>query len=368
MKFLHSIALLLCIGLHTGQSALAQEAEKEAQKLDLTKLRTQALLNKGGITKSVLDKFRLKQRTKNGTSVTFSNADEWQVLYESLVNADLRPTDKKLKPFATFFEKDVTKQNLNNAIPVGIINFDAAFLTQEQLKKNQELKAKNQSADDITTENVFVFAASVLQQDVFQGDISFRISTTYHFTNIDNPISSFEIDFQDGKGFRKYDFKDQTVSYQYSSTGEHPITFRFITRRGVYVSHSAINVKLLKRAPVFRSFEVVEKAEKTDSVQDSTTRTARVAAVAGGNARILLGCDNVFDRPVIIAEGFDPLNDRTLDNLEADYYARLYSLRNAGYDLVLLDYHNGRDWIQNNANVMTALIEEVNLTKLVRTG
>jgi hypothetical protein len=50
-----------------------------------------------------------------------------------------------------------------------------------------------------------------------------------------------------------------------------------------------------------------------------------------------MGCDGILDKPIIIAEGFDPGNDVGLDNLDADYRNDLQIFTRNGYDLVFVN-------------------------------
>jgi uncharacterized ubiquitin-like protein YukD len=77
----------------------------------------------------------------------------------------------------------------------------------------------------------------------------------------------------------------------------------------------------------------------------------------------VLGCDNILNKPIIIAEGFDMGQNVNLDYLEAKYRDAFEDYLPEGYDLVLLDYTDARDAIQNNAQVLKALIQQVNQMK-----
>ena len=100
-------------------------------------------------------------------------------------------------------------------------------------------------------------------------------------------------------------------------------------------------------------------------VSAPAVKAGRVAAgVNGAEYRIHLGCDGIFDKPIIIAEGYDVSQNVNLDDLTARYFDELQLYRNNGYDLVLVNYDNGRTWIQNNAQVLKAVINQVNATKV----
>lgn len=84
-----------------------------------------------------------------------------------------------------------------------------------------------------------------------------------------------------------------------------------------------------------------------------SVRGGRVADnVVEAEYAIFTGCDNIFDKPIIIAESFDEGQNVNIDVLVAKYYPYLYAFRNNGYDLVSVNYNDGRDYIQNNAQAL----------------
>lgn len=75
-------------------------------------------------------------------------------------------------------------------------------------------------------------------------------------------------------------------------------------------------------------------------------------------------------KPIIIVEGFDPLNeystDRVIELLNGgggllDDVAN--NLRTEGYDLIVLDYNDGATLIQRNAFLLVKLIQQINTVK-----
>tara|TARA_B110000090_G_C13392622_1_gene450004 strand:- start:36 stop:4031 length:3996 start_codon:yes stop_codon:yes gene_type:complete len=74
------------------------------------------------------------------------------------------------------------------------------------------------------------------------------------------------------------------------------------------------------------------------------------------------------DKPIIIAEGWDPI-----DQIDEDDIIRLFnefetntlaqSLLDEGYDIIILNYRDGADYIQKNAGLLRTLIELINANK-----
>lgn len=92
--------------------------------------------------------------------------------------------------------------------------------------------------------------------------------------------------------------------------------------------------------------------------------------------------DGVFDKPIIITDGFDPNDSRTIDLMYSllDYGEPVQNLadalRDEGFDIVVLNFptytsstdnsteiNGGADFIQRNAFTLTELIETVNALK-----
>ncbi|MEM6793061.1 MAG: VCBS repeat-containing protein [Acidobacteriota bacterium] len=61
-------------------------------------------------------------------------------------------------------------------------------------------------------------------------------------------------------------------------------------------------------------------------------------------------------QPLIAVDGFDVKNDRTLDEVWGEFGTSLEAFGRLGYDLILVDYRDGRDFIGNNANAIRELL------------
>jgi hypothetical protein len=80
-------------------------------------------------------------------------------------------------------------------------------------------------AELFTTREVLV--ASPLVKTISGSSITFMISPSWLFSNINNKISRLEIDFDDGSGFRKFDIREQQmVNINYAKDGEKVLAFR----------------------------------------------------------------------------------------------------------------------------------------------
>jgi len=104
--------------------------------------------------------------------------------------------------------------------------------------------------------------------------------------------------------------------------------------------------------------------------QISTTYNSEIVS---GEYLTILGKGNIsITNPYIIIEGIDFLNNQDFDahlklyNDGNNSYTNLnksliYGLYDNGYDVIILDFDNSTDYIQNNAMLVVSLINSLNL-------
>ncbi len=247
----------------------------------------------------------------------------------------------------------------NKSIPVGIMAVSGNVLSAGDIKENLEHKRNGKSIEK-KYEKLNFYMATCLQDEIFNSEVTFEIDSRYLITNKPGSIKTLYVNFNDGTGYLKYDFRDKiSIPYKFNAAGEKLITLKFETEDGIFTSHLPLKVIQLEPTKFFSEFTIEAPAERIDG--DKKGRPSE--AFTSGLANIRLGCDNVFDKPVIIVEGFDPNNDRRIVDFAPSYEAHLNFLLRNGYDFVYLDFYNNADFIQNNAAVLINLIKQVNLTK-----
>ena len=347
---------------YAQQNEFDKQVAQKLSTLDLSDLKTNFLLNKGIFTTDEIDEFRKKPRNRYGQIVMYTTAEGWENLYERLIGADMRGNGR-IPNFQQFAEKDRLKQTKNNVIPIGIMNADVTLMSTTQIDENTKLKGNKQKVVADKYEKLYIVSAAVLQEDIYQANVKFRLSSALQLGTSKSEIRSVSIDFQDGKGYKDYKLNEQSIDYTFTSVGERNIGIRLNTERGNYLFYSKINVRQLERPKVHREFEISANPIREDTI--TKKKNGRTAInIVGGNVRIILSCDGVFDKPIVIGEGFDIGQDVGLDEIAYNYLGPLRFLVDGGYDLVLLDYWDARAPIENNAQVMKSLIREVNNTKI----
>lgn len=356
-----AIVIIVFLFLYNSSNAQSDNANKEAlAKIDTSVFKGKGFLNKAQFIKSLIDPLRLKEKNKDGIPILTLTSRHFELLTTIMANADLndKPKPKAIANIQNLSRDQITSSNV---IPIGIINADALILTEAQVNDNIKAKSQNIKADGKNYENVELITAGLLQGEIFQGNVSFRISPDLIQSNINNKIDHLEIDFQDGKGYKTFEMKEQLIPYQFKTIGEVSIAIKLVTKRATYLTYNILKVTQLER-PIPYSDKNVVTATKV--IQESIKNGRITDNVVGGEYAIYTGCDNVFDKPIIIAEGFDVGQDVNIDVMVAKYYPYLYAFRNNGYDLVFVNYSDGRDYMQNNAEVLKRVIIDVNNRKV----
>ena len=241
------------------------------------------------------------------------------------------------KDFTDVLKRDRDQITQANVIPIGILNAEISLPEDKEKKKD------------------FILMASPLEKDIFQADIQFQINPNLSQSNLDNQINSIELSFDEGLNWKSYKYEAQLINYRFTKIGEQTIGFKLNSKKGTYITFSTVDVKQLQRPSV----------SETKKVSANNIKGGRIAVgVSGGEYRILMGCDGILDKPIIIAEGFDANQSVNLDDLTVKYNTTLAGYRNNGFDLVFVNYDNGRTWIQDNAQVLKAVINQINATKV----
>lgn len=206
--------------------------------------------------------------------------------------------------------------------------------------------------------------ASVLQENLYQATATFKIGGRLFVSN-SSDATGLEIDF--GSGFQRYDLNEHQITHTFTATGRQVLKIKVLTNRAVYVFHTAVHVLQLQRRAAYRNYQISAPPVISDTTVYHVGNARIAATVPGANVRIVLGCDQVFDKPLLIIEGIDLGENRYLDVLEAEYLtvqSSLHAFAAQGFDIVFVDWQNSRDYIQNNAQVLKAVINDVNQSKI----
>ena len=108
-----------------------------------------------------------------------------------------------------------------------------------------------------------------------------------------------------------------------------------------------------------------------DSTYFEATIPFDVYPLADGYAYKLFSCDNntgQLQNPIIIVEGIDPGDSRwwseIYEAMNDEFMAE--KIQSMGYDIVILNFGDGVDYIQNNSMLLVKLINDVKKTSVFR--
>lgn len=274
-----------------------------------------------------------------------------------------------------------------NTIPLGIFYYSFDRIRSDAFTNNQlRVGANGKSLEDVPGssgspyEPMVGFILSPVLDEVENTSFNFKLDSRFVFTNHDlSGITSIEADFGDGMGYRTISM-DVAYPVDYLSTGTKELRF-IINFSGGARLYSTSRLHLPDVTAGAKGF--VDR-HVTDYLPDEirpiciSYEAPGVSGTACGEYGIWLGCgNNRLRKPLIISSGFDPFNlKRLLFSLRGaplfDTYNGvdlnnnnngnnlLVRLRQEGYDIIILDFYNGWDYIQANGSLLRKLIIDIN--------
>ncbi len=359
MKKRFLLLLLMLSTIAYSQTDIDREIERANKKLDSTDKKaftTNLLLNKGFLMGDLLlDYIEFGEHEED--NFILNDKKTFRRIHRGLQKSFVGNNRRKKVQNIDFESIKNRFKKLKNVVPVGIIQAKGEWLNSYEIDENIKAKVKRYSHRK-NYDKIFVFNASVLKKRVYTSKVNFEILKEAFFIQNKNQIKSISIDVSDGQGYQTISSKD-IITAKYTSIGEKTIAIKFELNDKHFISYSSINVVTLNEEEASQNFNV-----SSDSSGKSISSGKN--ALSGGNASLFAGCDNVFDRPVIIVEGFDANNEVSILDLRAKYtFGGIeQAFRNSGHDVIYLNFTRGGDDIRTNARVLSNLILDVNAQKI----
>ncbi|OBX26573.1 hypothetical protein A9996_04585 [Gelidibacter algens] len=302
---------------------------------------------------------------------------QWQSLYNSLYSMRVGDAAASMLAPATVFS---TLKPQTRSITVDVL-FAAQYYTYQQYKSNAvsngDVTINNDHISDVAGRNPYdtktIFGVSPLISEL-QGDtFSFELPSALVYTNTNLPLSQIQVDFDDGYGYQTVSL-NTVKNVSYTSGGEKELKVKFVYSGGpTLYSHSKIYVNYIPPTGQARF-------DKTGATTHFITGAVYQGATASGLITVeTADTDGIFDKPLIVIEGFDPENSFDYDDLINEDGAGGIDIRissagqplltlnqaieNEGYDLVFVNFVNSTDYIQRNAYMVEAVIAWVNARK-----
>lgn len=289
-----------------------------------------------------------------------SNMDNWFMLYEEMKNAAYDPA-----PLSD--PENILTAGLQfdpGTVPLVIMDWDMYRLKDDALTTNiyfnwdvtNTILSDKQPRPGFPFDEDHVFSAAPITMGVKYANVVFRIDPAFYFTDQFSQAEQnekhwqFKVDFGDGNGWKSIDptiLSNHNVTYP--SAGDKVLKVAWFDGSNIMrLSKSSLRVASIQE-PLSPDFAI---------------------SVEGVNAEVFPACNNtsIYDlgKVVLYLEGYDALDifpglNRTTTDIYNDQIKKeeLATLRNFGYDIVVVDWDNSGVDIRKNAEYLIKLIERI---------
>lgn len=217
-----------------------------------------------------------------------------------------------------------------------------------------------------------VFSVHMDWSDYLPGSYQLVLPSNQIYSTHADELSNFSIDFDDGLGYRSIQV-DVPITVVYDGSGaERNITFR--AEKGGTTLEAGFSLKSTACDNGFSLPDLPPWGSESEAFPWRISTTFNGSTVRG-NAYTLMSDDGVFDKPFLFVEGIDFGSEvSTYRNGSFGWHTfvcgdsplypflelmpvMLENLRSQGYDIILLDFEDGADFIEKNSALLIKLIE-----------
>jgi hypothetical protein len=361
MKKFVFIGILLSIGSFTFGQTVDELKETIFGNLNASKIENCILIN-ASVLPFDISQFNGIDTTIIGTSESY---------YQSL--AKLNSAKLCNAPTTTIHslqKESNILQNTHNIVPLGLIATSYSSINENAFENGSLAyingviidQSSNYSPYDI---NHCVLLTPLTTNVVHDnGEAVFFLGNDFILDNLN--INRIEIDFDDGNGFIEVSINNE-VYVIYNSIGLKTIKSKLTVGTETYSTISNIHIinNISNSGGDHGSSRTPDETENIETLYNGET--------IKGQYGIYYGCNNSeIVKPVIVIEGFDPFNSKTLnpDKDKHNLYAitdteenLMDNLRNAGFDIIILDFDENTIDLRANAQLSASLIQEINQLK-----
>jgi hypothetical protein len=382
-----TIALGLCFALHVkGQTVNTEWATKINQ--------TFANIDKDRIPHSLLRDYDMEFTDLSNYNGTLSDTNyvsrgSLKSIYNTLVMARVKPTVTSLVSPSVF------RQNWNNLRQENTLVISGLYYKYSQLKSNAYPSfitvSKNKLYDKYVNgvwqnpyevKQVFAMTTPITK---FKGlTIDVQLPQSLWYTNQGSNVQNIAIDFDNGAGYINMSFGGNH-QLQYIAEGIYDWTYKLTLTNGqiLYSQSRMIFEETLYDVvsqPTIMKRTISEPCALNDAGLDqvefvgtqnylgqTNTATIEIDYLAGND------CSDGITKPLIVAEGFDSgllgmengLGDVDYGNFRFEYLNATGTLgvTISDYDIIYINWDEGRDHLQRNALLLEDIIQWVNAEK-----
>ncbi|WP_025743440.1 T9SS type A sorting domain-containing protein [Aquimarina pacifica] len=335
-------------------------------QMDYTKIQSGFLLNRGFASPEEgesLGEFAQAINEETGEpapNITFVDGVSWLEYYNSLLLSEVRSI--KSLPSRIELEEKATAYTDNDLIPFMAFDIKGEYLGPEMLE--QYINGTTASSSATQYQSFDVFGAISYLGQTSKSEVTFAFRKALYWTNRDKEPKYIHIDFSDGRGSNQYVFEDANFSVTYTETGDKAIDFI------VEYEDGELAQPYLGTSFIFTVLSIAN-TDESDVIETGSSGTSSAKPIGGfdgtissGGAKSYIITNDVFDKPLIVVQGFDPTG--TMDaNFQFDKYKDILDnqLNPNGYDLVLVMLNTPNQSIQNNVEVVKDAIKAINVKK-----
>ena len=224
----------------------------------------------------------------------------------------------------------------------------------------------------------------------FKGtSVNFILKDYLIFNTTNKKIKSILVDFNDGNGFVGITI-NQGITVNFNAIGKQNIDFKIALSDGNIINQTT-TFEIQKNEYVINSNRIASPNNIVPNIVTSISSTIpyqgygeTVSFVGKGEYKLYLDTTTnpVFDKPIILLDGFDPGDSRSCDviynllNYGTTGQNLATDLRAQGFDVVILNFptytrpstttviDGGVDYIQRNAMILVELLNQINASKI----
>lgn len=358
------------------QAPWEQQMTTVYQYVNLASVTTHVLLDRG-IPFCHIENFD-PGTTDNSKASTFTL---WQNLYGTLFSSAWQ-SQYRLPDPQTAYLNSAASADEGLPIPCAIIAYNYHRIDPDAFQDGL-FSVQNDQVHDVPNRprNPYLpgtcFSAATMLETVHSLQSQFVFRQDLYFSNNGKTVSSIQVDFADGLGFRTVQW-NAPIAVQYTVDGDKYIRIRLNYTDNSSLENSAKLVVDVPSIAISGRYSTIFQSLHFTGVRQFNGSTG------GALVTIALGCGNVkLTKPLIVVEGFDPPQRPFADQNHFDNFRNGLDqqridingnpiilgadLENSGYDLVFIDFDDGGDYIQRSAYLVEEIILWVN-AQLVNNG
>jgi hypothetical protein len=321
----------------------------------------------------------------NGATLTNENTvttSQYTDIYNTLLMARVQTTVPGLVAPTVF------KSQWDNLRQANKIVLSGLYYKYSQFKSNANptlLTVSNNKYFDKFVNNVwqnpyedklvFAMTAPILKYNSLSMQVV--LPSAVFYTNQNSSISTIAIDFGNGQGYQNIT-RDQAVTISYGQSGNYEWKYKLTNTQGqILYSHSKIIIEGDIEASSNNNARITGQARSAMCpvpVVVPITGTRQYLGQAGSaTLQIRYATDCEIRKPLIVVEGFDSglagkenqfgeSSFRTFNNKSQDDTGTLGGSLDS-YDIIYVNWNNGKDYLQRNAYLLEDIIKYVNTRK-----